>query len=57
MVFLYLVQLLMPKKTMKEISFGSKNCIVLGSEGEGVRNLISKNSDEQFKIEHSSKVR
>lgn len=44
------------KKTMKEISFGSKNCIVLGSEGEGVRNLISKNCDEHFKIKHSSKV-
>ena len=44
------------KKTIKEINFGSKNCIVLGSEGEGVRNLISKNSDEHFKIKHSSKV-
>jgi len=44
------------KKRIDEISFGSKNCIVLGSEAEGVRNLISKNSDEHFKIKHSSKV-
>jgi 23S rRNA (guanosine2251-2'-O)-methyltransferase len=54
--FFVFVTSLNAKKEIKEINFGSKNCIVLGSEGEGVRNLISKNSDDQFKIEHSSKV-
>jgi len=54
--FFVFVTSLDAKKTFKEISFGSKNCIVLGSEGEGVRNLISKNSDEQFKIKHSSRI-
>lgn len=44
------------KKNIEEVSFGNKNCIILGSEEKGVKNLINKNSDEIFKIKHSSKV-
>ena len=33
------------KKNIEEVSFGNKNCIILGSEEKGVKNLINKNSD------------
>ena len=44
------------KKFLDEINFSENNCVILGSESKGVRQLILKNSDETFKIAQTKNI-
>jgi len=44
------------KKYLEEINFSENNCIILGSESKGVRQLVLKNSDETFKIAQTKNI-
>jgi len=44
------------KKFLEEINFSENNCIILGSESKGVRQLVLKNSDETFKIAQTKNI-
>ena len=44
------------KKHLEEINFSENNCIILGSESKGVRQLVLKNSDETFKIAQTKNI-
>lgn len=41
---------------LKDVNFGDKNVVVLGNEGDGVSELVVKNSDMKFIIPMTGKV-
>ena len=44
------------KQDIKEIKDSNNLCLVIGSEGNGIRQLVKKNCDELYKITTNSEV-